>query len=190
MFSRICPGLKNKYESGRKKNAVRQGGRLMKHENALGLDRQGLELLRAIIAKLPEVVTGISTERKQLLIESPDLLSVLLKLALIQDTRHRPRIPELTDLFAGVGKQIEKAKLWNFEYGWGFTCEEFEALGKPPSYAHATWSLDISLDTVAQTFMEACRVLKVCYPDLHIYDYIQPEHIRLMPGITHKRGLR
>ncbi|MFA4937138.1 MAG: hypothetical protein WC575_02515 [Patescibacteria group bacterium] len=84
----------------------------------------------------------------------------------------------------------------NRERGWGFTEADFKALGAPPPWPHvpgmlAAVVLDVMLDNVRETVEEASLFAAAVQPKY----YRQPElsfdksHLRLRPGLTHRRGL-
>lgn len=86
----------------------------------------------------------------------------------------------------------------NLERGWGFTEADFKALGDPPEWPEGrfcTVVLDVSLNTVQDTFEEAWYFVASAasapsdsWRDEHIRS--NPEHLRLLPDIEHRRGLR
>src|SRR3989344_234338 len=98
-------------------------------------------------------------------------------------------------MFGGPDAQLRMAKQRNLERGWGFTDEDFASLGQAPTWPTdnrlAVVILDISLDTVEQTFEEAWDAVKGAHPA----DWRWPElkfdkkSLRLLSG-NHKRGLR
>lgn len=99
-------------------------------------------------------------------------------------------------------EQLEIARKRNRDYGWGFTQEEFRLLEKTvplpfalPKREDTVIILDISLDTIQETFEEAwrCRIEKVL---LHPWNRdrettrTDKEHLRLITGKHHIRGMR
>ncbi len=101
----------------------------------------------------------------------------------------------LHGMFASPDAQLRMAKQRNLERGWGFTDEDFASLGPAPSWLTdnrlVVVILDISLDSIEQTFEEAWDAVKGAHPANWRWPELKSdkESLRLLSG-NHKRGLR
>lgn len=98
-------------------------------------------------------------------------------------------------LFISAAEQLELVKQRNQERGWGFAEEDFAALGEPPAWPEGELCavvLDAPLATVEQTFEQAWQCVASVYEDKWRWEALlsDAEHLRLLPSIQHKRGLR
>jgi hypothetical protein len=99
------------------------------------------------------------------------------------------------EMFISPGKQLDLARERSMERDWCFTDDDFAALGEPPTWPEDKLSvvvLDISIDTVEHTFEEAWHFAASVQPNHWRWNELKSDadHLRLLPGITHKRGLR
>ncbi len=98
-------------------------------------------------------------------------------------------------LFVSPTDQLSIVRALNDERGWQFTASDFQELGNPPAWP-SQWLcavvLDVSLDTVMQTVEEAWQVITEIYPRCWRWKNMRsdPKHLRLLPGISHHRGLQ
>ena len=98
-------------------------------------------------------------------------------------------------LFIPPEAQLALVRQRNTECRWGFTDADFAALGEPPSWPDdplCAVVLDVSLDTVQQTFEEAWHFAAAVQPGNWRWGQVlsDEKHLQLLPGITHQRGLR
>jgi len=98
-------------------------------------------------------------------------------------------------MFVQTSAQLDIVCRRNRERGWDFRKKDFAARGEPPAWPSDRLSavvLDVSLDTVEKTFDEAWRCAMSVQKNDWRSDKIGYDagHVRLLPGITHKRGLR
>lgn len=101
----------------------------------------------------------------------------------------------INGMFISPAAQLELVRQRNTERNWGFTEEAFAALGEPPVWPDGKLSaviLDVSLDTPQQTFDKAWHFAASVQQNNWRWDGLKsdPDHLRLLPGITHKRCLR
>jgi hypothetical protein len=110
-----------------------------------------------------------------------------------------PEAPHGFDLIYGLfmpaAFQRNLVQLWNAWSEWRFTDADFAALGEPPAWPEDKLSavvLDVSLDTVQQTFDEAWDCAISVQPNSWRWEELKSDadHLRLLPGIAHQRGLR
>lgn len=102
------------------------------------------------------------------------------------------------DMFVLPEVQVEIARHLNEKRQWGFTAGDFAALlaeGQVPRWPNGDLQaivLDISLDSVQATFDEAWYCHKLFEPESWRWYYTRSdaEHLRLIEGLTHQRGLR
>ena len=97
--------------------------------------------------------------------------------------------------FIKPAAQLELVRDRNKERNWGFTNQDFKALGESPAWPDGKLSavvLDVSLENVQRTFEEAWYFAASVQPSNCRWKRIESDadHLRLLPGITHKRGLR
>jgi len=107
------------------------------------------------------------------------------------------RVDLIQGMFLSPELQIEKVKELNNSYGWGFTDEDFESLGNPP-----TWPEDgiipvvylefFPKDTPEETFKVLWQVIRSSYKESWCLDQIHPssDRLRLYPGVLYEKGLR
>ncbi len=98
-------------------------------------------------------------------------------------------------LFIPPEAQLALVRQRNTECRWGFTDADFAALGEPPSWPDDPLGavlLDVSLDTVQQTFEQAWHFASAVQPGSWRWDAVlsDEKHLQLLPGITFQRGLR
>lgn len=103
--------------------------------------------------------------------------------------------PSFPTIGISPSEQLALTRQRNEELGLGFTKEDFDKLGDAPPWPESRLSavvLDVSLDTVEQTFEVAWHYAASIQPGSWHLDRIKsdPEHLRLLKGIEHKRGLR
>ena len=108
------------------------------------------------------------------------------------DSAIRPSFPTIG---ISPSEQLALARQRNEELALGLTEGEFAKLGDAPPWPEGRLSavvLEVSLDTVQQTFEVAWHYAASIQPGRWRLDRIQsdPEHLRLLKGIEHKRGLR
>lgn len=102
----------------------------------------------------------------------------------------------INGMFISPHAQLALARKRNDECGWGFAGKEFAALEKAiPAWPEGRLSaiiLDVSLDSVSETFEEAWRFAASVQPAHWRWDSLKSdaEHLRVLDGIKHRLGLR
>lgn len=99
-----------------------------------------------------------------------------------------------TDMFLPPAAQLDIVRQRNKERNWGFTEQDFANLAEQPAWPDKLSAvvLEVSLDTVHQTFEEAWHLAKSIQPNHWRWEELRSDqdNLRLLPGITHQRGLR
>lgn len=104
------------------------------------------------------------------------------------------RISSLPRWAIPPAEQLAVAERLNRERRWGFDEAVFAGLDDGPEWPERPFGavvLEISLDSVEQTFEEAWRFAASVQPDAWRWEEVRsdPEHLRLGPGLEHRRGL-
>ncbi|MDZ4243821.1 MAG: hypothetical protein U1C57_01815 [Candidatus Doudnabacteria bacterium] len=100
----------------------------------------------------------------------------------------------ISGMFIPADKQLGLVRERNVERRWGFTEEDFTKLGPAPVWPSGKISaviLEVSLDTIEKTLEEAWLFAHSAQVDNWRWEEVKsdPGHLRLFPGIEHKRGL-
>jgi hypothetical protein len=106
------------------------------------------------------------------------------------------RARELSAMFVPPEAQMAAVRRWNIERGWGFTDEDFAAIGEgSPQILGGlliATVLEVRLETPAKTFEELVAVASAAGTCRGINPRIRLDdgHFGLAPGIIHAPGLR
>lgn len=102
----------------------------------------------------------------------------------------------INGMFLQTGFQLKLVKRLSLECTWGFTEADFAQLGPAPAWPTdsklAVVILDVSLADVATTFDTAWNLAKSVQPNQWRWGRLlsDSDHLRLLAGKTHQRGLR
>ncbi len=99
----------------------------------------------------------------------------------------------IPEMYISPETQLLLARQRNRFLRWGFTADDFKKLGPPPTWPDdldCAVVLDIRLDTLEETMLAAVTSIRVAYENYRQFRIgFDPEHLRLIDGIKHERGL-
>jgi hypothetical protein len=106
------------------------------------------------------------------------------------------RARELSSMLVSPEAQLADVRRWNAERGWGFSDDDFAALGEAPPQILGglliATVLEVRLDTPARTFEELVAVASGMGSCRGVNPRIRSDerHFGLAPGVIHAPGLR
>jgi hypothetical protein len=126
---------------------------------------------------------------------SPDNLRTGKETTVSEEITANGRTELIGGLFIPPDMQLHVVRQRNLKRNWRFTDDDFRLLGEPPPWPGRNLYavvLDVTLDTVPQTFEEAWNLAAVVQRSAWCWHQLKADsnHLRLLPGVRHHRGLR